>query len=73
MDKAAIIKRIQQTVKKLPEDKMHEVVDFADYLLHKTSAVQESNVSQSLSELDQASLNHLEDELRDYRKLYPHE
>ena len=73
MDKTAIIKRIEQTVKKLPEGKMHEVADFADYLLHKTSSVQESDVSRSLSELDQASLNHLEDELRDYRKLYPHE
>jgi hypothetical protein len=73
MDKAAIIKRIQQTVKKLPEEKMHEVADFADYLLHKASSGQAEDVNKSLSELDQASLNHLEDELRDYRKLYPHE
>lgn len=73
MDKAALIRHIQQTVKKLPEDKMCEVADFADYLLHKASARQESDVSRRLSELDQASLNHLEDEFRDYRKLYPHE
>jgi len=46
---------------------------FAEYLLHRTLSVQESDVRQSLSELDQASLNHLEDEFRDYRKIYPHE
>ena len=73
MDKEALIRHIQQTVKKLPEEKMHEVADFADYLLDKTSKKQGQDISQNLTDLDKKSLSHLENEFKDYRENYPHE
>lgn len=72
-------KRIHEEIKGLPENMLSEILDFALFLRHKIShkpdqrKSYETGINQELDKLDNTELIHLEEEFRDYKKLYPHE
>ncbi|MDF9795025.1 mRNA-degrading endonuclease RelE of RelBE toxin-antitoxin system [Catalinimonas alkaloidigena] len=73
MNKQAVIENVIKTIKKLPKDKLNEVADFASFLLKKEESPNTKSLSEELSQLNKGQLNHLEEEFKDYKRLYPNE
>ena len=78
MSKATLEKKIIKETKDLSFDSLNEVLDFIQFLKYKKSDKRteqhiKNSISKDLSELSQDSLNHLEQEFKDYKETYPHE
>jgi hypothetical protein len=77
MNKLEMEKTILEESKGLSVSALREILDFVRFI--KSKRVNEGrmelidNVKRELSELDKASLAHLEDEFKDYKELYPYE
>ncbi len=77
MNKLEIEKMILEESKELSIFALREILDFVQFI--KSRRMEEgrmelvNNVKRELSELDKASLTHLEAEFKNYRELYPYE
>ncbi len=66
MTKDQITKKIVDESKSLSIETLNEVLDFIEFKKHKT-------IKKELSNLNDASLSHLESEFINYKKRYPRE
>ncbi len=78
MSKAEIEKTIMEETKDLSKDNLIKVLDFIHFLKTKKhrrvrKEFFEKKPSENLSDLDQISLVHLEEEFANYKELYPRE
>jgi hypothetical protein len=78
MNKMELKKRIAEETQELPDEVLKEVLDFIQFLklkklTRKRKSLFEQSVSRELSNLDNFSLTHLEEEFADYKERYPHE
>lgn len=66
MTKKNLIHRTVETLEKLPEEKIHEIADFADYLLKKhEEQVLQKGIETIVSKSDSFSFLHDEEDLYD--------
>jgi len=66
MTKRNLIHRTVETLEKLPEEKIHEIADFADYLLKKhEEQVLQKGIETIVSKSDSFSFLHDEEDLYD--------
>jgi hypothetical protein len=72
-----IEKLILKETKELPAFALNEVLDFILFIkekkLKKNDDTFKSNLEYELSLLDHKEIVHLEEEIKDYKELYPHE
>jgi len=72
-----IEKLILKETKGLPPFALNEVLDFILFIkekkLEKNDDTFKSNLEYELSLLDHKEMVHLEEEIKDYKELYPHE
>lgn len=64
---------IIEKTKGLPEEALQEILDFIEFI--KQKKVKKSikdNIGYELSNLDNTETNHLEEEFKDYKEIYPH-
>ena len=60
-----------ENTKDLPKDALQEILDFIKFIRLKIQKEQINNLNAELSHLDKSQMNHLEEELKDYKQLYP--
>lgn len=65
-------KQLILTTKGLNKQDLKEIIDFAQFIRQKKMKNLD-NLSLELSALNNAQLEHLEEEFNDYQNLYPHE
>jgi len=56
--------------KDLPEEALKEILDFIQFIRQKNSP---DNLTSDLTQLNFSQTQHLEDEFKDYKQLYPSE
>ncbi len=70
MTKKGLINRTVETLEKLPEDKIHEIVDFADFILKKyEDQILQRGIETLVSESDSFAFLHDEEDLYDENDL----
>lgn len=70
MTKQGLISRTIKTLEKLPEDKIHEIADFADFVLKKyEEQTLQRGIETLVSESDSFAFLHDEEDLYDERDL----
>jgi hypothetical protein len=70
MDKQGLINRTIGTLEKLPEDKVNEIADFADFMLKKyEDQILQKGIEKIVSESDSFSFLNDEEDLYDERDL----
>jgi hypothetical protein len=71
-----IEKQILQETEGLPESALDEVLHFIQFIKSKwhkkIDNTSYDNISNDLSKLGTEEWHHLEDEIKDYKKLFPH-
>lgn len=66
MTKKGLINRTVETLEKLPEDKIHEIADFADFVLKKyEEQILQKGIETLVSESDSFAFLHDEEDLYD--------
>jgi len=66
MTKQGLITRTVETLEKLPEDKIHEIADFADFVLKKYEEnILQKGIESLVSESDSFAFLHDEEDLYD--------
>ncbi len=78
MSNTQFAKIILDETKGLPVEALTEVVDFIQFMKHKFLSKKNpldatNNLSAELFRLNQNELLHLEEEFKNYKKLYPYE
>lgn len=75
MTKASLEKMILEETKNLSSETLHEILDFIKFKKLKTLGKKsfEKNIGTELSDLNEMSLIHLEEEFSNYKELYPRE
>lgn len=66
-------KKLLKSTKGLPEGALQEVIDFVQFLRSKRSKKPLDNITAELSDLSSSETEHLEEEFKDYKKIYPSE
>lgn len=66
-------KKLLKSTKGLSESTLQEVIDFVQFLRLKKSKKSLDSITTELSGLSSSETEHLEDEFKDYRKIYPSE
>lgn len=70
MNKQGLINRTVETLEKLPEDKIHEIADFADFVLKKhEEQILRKGIETMVSESDSFAFLHDEENLYDEHDL----
>ncbi len=70
MNKQGLINRTIETLEKLPEDKIHEIADFADFVLKKhEEQILQKGIETMVSESDSFAFLHDEEDLYDENDL----
>lgn len=70
MDKQGLIKRTIETLEKLPEDKIYEIADFADFVLKKhEEQILQKGIETIVNESDSFAFLHDEEDLYDENDL----
>jgi hypothetical protein len=59
--------------KGLPKDVLREILDFAQFIRFKKMNKSTDNLTKELYLLSTSETEHLEEEFKDYKKLYPSE
>ena len=72
MNAAQIQDLIVQNSKGMPVDLLEEVLDFIRFLKLKKTGGRDT-IELSLREFESNEASHLEDEMKDYKLMYPHE
>jgi len=69
-------KQILNETKGLPENALDEVLHFIQFIkskwANKKAILASDNLSSGLAELEDQEWNHLDDEMKDYKKIFPH-
>ena len=69
-------KQILHETKGLPENALDEVLHFIQFIKlkwrDKKTVLSSDNLSLGLAELDNQEWKHLEGEMKDYKKIFPH-
>lgn len=66
MNKQGLINRTVETLEKLPESKIHEIADFADFILKKyEEQILQKGIENMVSESDSFAFLHDEEDLYD--------
>jgi hypothetical protein len=73
MDSMSLENQIMQNTKDLPSESLMEVLDFIKFIREKKSREFKNNINRDLSLLNNNECEHLEEEIKDYRELYPYE
>ena len=78
MSKALLEKMIIEETKKLSFETLNEILDFIQFVKSKKlkNIAEKSfgkSINNKLTELNQTSLIHLEEEFSNYKEIYPHE
>jgi len=75
MTKALLEKMILEETKNLSAETLHEILDFIKFKKTKTFWTKsfDKNIKTELSDLNEMSLIHLEEEFSNYKELYPRE
>jgi len=63
-------KAVLEYTKGLPEDALKEILDFIQFIRQKKSP---DNLTSDLTQLNFSETQHLEDEFKGYKQLYPSE
>lgn len=66
-------KQLMLTTKGLSKYDLQEIIDFAQFIRQKKIKKSTDNLTLELSSLNNAQLQHLDEEFIDYQNLYPHE
>lgn len=70
MDVHQIEQKILQNTKELSKEALLEILDFILFIRNKNI---NKHMKDELSHLSKTELEHLEDEFKDYKEIYPHE
>ena len=70
MTGAQLEKTLLEYTKGLPKEAMQEILDFVQFIRQKHMKKKDS-IKAELTRLGQSQTAHLEEEFKDYRKLYP--
>lgn len=71
MNATQLEKELLRYTKGLPKDALQEILDFIQFIRQKRIKGPTDDIAAELSSLDHAQAVHLEDEFKDYKKLYP--
>lgn len=66
-------KELLRYTKGLSKEELREVIDFVQFLRQKRLKSSSNSLSQDLSTMSSEQTLHLEEEFKDYKKLYPSE
>ena len=66
-------KKLLKSTKGLSDSTLQEVIDFVQFLRLKKTKKSSDNISAELSNLNSSETSHLEEEFKDYKKIYPSE
>ncbi len=66
-------KELLKNTKGLPKEALEEIIDFIQFVRQKTLKDTNDNISAALSSLSTSQTEHLEQEFKGYKKLYPRE
>ena len=70
MNVQQIEQEILQNTKELPKEALIEILDFILFIRNKNK---NNKMKDDLSLLSKTELDHLEEEFKDYKEIYPHE
>lgn len=73
MNSIQLEKKLLAYTKGLPKETLQEIIDFIQFLRQKKAKEPMNNITIELSSLDHSQRNHLEEEFKDYKQLYPSE
>jgi serine/threonine protein phosphatase PrpC len=62
-----------KNTKGLPKEALEEIIDFIQFVRKKKLKDANDNISTELTSLSASQTEHLEQEFKDYKKLYPRE
>jgi hypothetical protein len=66
-------KELLQHTKGLPKDLLREVIDFIQFLRQKKMVEPTDDIAANRNEVSASQTTHLEEEFKNYKKIYPHE
>lgn len=66
-------KELLQQAKGLPKDVLREVIDFIQFLREKQKATSPDNITAERIKLNTTQIEHLEEEFKNYKQIYPNE
>lgn len=73
MTTTQIEQKLFQFTKGLPKETLLEILDFIQFIRQKKLNRTADNLSFELSALSKSQTDHLEEEFKDYKQLYPNE
>lgn len=71
MNVTQIETQILQKTKGLPAEVLQEILDFVQFVRMRRLKSSSDDLSMELSVLDRSEIEHLEEEFKDYKELYP--
>ena len=71
MTTSQLEKQLIDQTKGLPRETLEEIIDFIQFVRLKNKKRSSNDLRSELSLLDSSQTKHLEDEIKDYKKLYP--
>ncbi|PSR06222.1 MAG: hypothetical protein BRD49_01610 [Bacteroidetes bacterium SW_10_40_5] len=66
-------KELLKNTKGLPKEALEEIIDFVQFVRQKKFKNTNDNISAELKSLSTSQTEHLDQEFKDYKKLYPRE
>ena len=71
MTTSQLEKQLIDQTKGLPRETLEEIIDFIQFVRLKNERRSSNDLRSELSLLDSSQNKHLEEEIKDYKKLYP--
>ena len=71
MTTSQLEKQLIDQTKGLPRETLEEIIDFIQFVRLKNERRSSNDLKSELSLLDSSQTKHLEEEIKDYKKLYP--
>lgn len=71
MTTSQLEKQLIDQTKGLPRETLEEIIDFIQFVRLKNERRSYNNLKSELSLLDSSQTRHLEEEIKDYKNLYP--
>ena len=71
MTLAQLEKTLLEYTRGLPKDALQEILEFVQFIRQKKLKGSADNLKAELSQLNKSQNAHLDDEFKDYKKLYP--
>ena len=67
----ALEKALLEQTRKLPEESVQQLINFAQFLQQKQAAATKDDIATELTTLSFAQVAHLEEEFENYQQIYP--